>query len=118
MARVEGRQTMKQLGSKEMKAPEKKPYNSANTTNPARVVTPSQPNNRTAVENEKGMIILNGPVLSATKLGNTRPKIDAALRIESCRNIKMKKIIEFPEKLVAPNKMRDFLQCPATGRIL
>jgi hypothetical protein len=33
---------------------------------------------------------LNGPTLSAKKLGNTRPKIDAALRMESCGSTGMK----------------------------
>jgi len=106
---------MRQLGSKEMTAPEKKPYNSANTTNPARVVTPSQPNNRTAVENEKGMMILNGPVLSAKKLGNTRPKIDAALRIESCRNIEMKKPSDGQKNSSHRVKCEIFFNAPRLG---
>ena len=76
-------QTMRILGSKEIKAPEKKPYNSANTIKPADVLTPNHAKMRAAVANEKGRIILYGPILSATKLGNIRPKIDAALRIES-----------------------------------
>ena len=75
---------MRALGRREIKAPEKKPYKSENTIKPARELTPNQPKINTPLEKQKGMIMLYGPILSAMKLGNIRPKTDAAFRIESC----------------------------------
>ena len=81
---------MRTLGRREIKAPEKKPYKSACMIKPARELTPSQPKSNTPVEKEKGMIMLYGPILSATKLGNIRPKMDAAFRIDSCTTTMVK----------------------------
>lgn len=74
---------MKTLGSREITPPEKKPYNIANTIKPAGELIPNQAKIMTPVAKENGIIILNGPILSATKLGSMRPKIDAAFKIES-----------------------------------
>lgn len=76
---------MKTLGSSEIKAPDKKPYKIANTIKPAVFLSPNHPKIMTAVANENGIIILYGPILSATKLGKIRPKMDAPFRIASCR---------------------------------
>ena len=77
---------MKTLGSNEMKAPDKKPYKIANTIKPAVFLSPNHPKIMTAVANEKGMIMLYGPILSATKLGKIRPKTDAPFKIASCND--------------------------------
>jgi len=76
---------MKTLGSSETKAPDKKPYKSANMIKPAVFLSPSHPKIMTAVANEKVITILYGPILSATKLGKIRPKKNAPFRIASCK---------------------------------
>jgi hypothetical protein len=88
-AQAKGGQTMNMLGRREINAPEKKPYKSANTIKPACEFTPNQPKIKTPLQNENGMIMLYGPILSETKLGNIRPKMDAAFTIGSCRNVRI-----------------------------
>lgn len=74
--------TISALGTSETKAPEKNPNMSEYTTSPADVCTPNHENMRMPEAAEKGMIMLNGPTLSAKKLGKTRPKMDVAFMID------------------------------------
>ena len=76
-------------GSKETQAPEKNPYNIANIIKPADVLTANHPKIKTPVTKQKGIMVLNGPVLSAIKLGTIRPKKDAAFKIESFKNVNL-----------------------------
>jgi hypothetical protein len=112
-------QTMNIDGSKETQAPEKNPYNIANIIKPAGVLTPNHPKIKTPATKLKGIMTFNGPVLSAMRLGTTRPNMDAAFRIESFKEeLRSNLITECTKKVTAPNRTQGFDQCPSTVRIL
>jgi len=64
-------------GGRLTNVPEKKPYITAKATKPCHVDAPSQLNRRMPEATTVGMRILRGPVESARKLGNMRPKTEA-----------------------------------------
>jgi hypothetical protein len=67
-----------QAGGKLTNVPEKNPYMTANATNPCHVEALSQLKRRIPEATTVGINTLSGPVASARKLGNIRPKTEAA----------------------------------------
>lgn len=71
----------KQAGGSETKVPEKNPYRTEIITIAATLWVPIRPKMITPAANPHGTIMLNGPVVSAMKLGMMRPAIEAVLRM-------------------------------------
>jgi hypothetical protein len=76
-----GDKRTKQAGGSETKVPEKNPYRVEITMIAAALCVPIRPKMITPAAKPHGTIMLNGPVVSAMKLGMMRPATEAVLRM-------------------------------------